>query len=357
MSFMHTKKLTKKERDTLWGLVNHPALNDKALAKKTRLKLSTVTAIRRRLRERGYYWEVNIPNFYRLGYEFLSAEYGSFNEAVPFETRTKYFKDYVEEDANIIFSLMSRNNGVAFRVGKNYAEASKQYETMEMYLTSHHLIDEGSWRKVIFPFQTSIFWNFFNFSPLIKHTYDIQKKYNVHEFIPNKEAGTLKLSKKEKKVLYGLVKFPEDSDSSIADRFDISRQAVSSIKKRFIKEDLILTQRIVDFKHTGCGLLSFAYTYFGPKAPLEIRMKGIEQVMKIVPLFVGISSNFENLAFAAMSEYPEYDKIKEKMLSYYKTHKLMTKSPDVLQFPVSDLCFVKNPTFHHLLEGIVDMDE
>jgi hypothetical protein len=90
---MSVKNLTKNEKDTLWGMVNHPTLNDRALAKKTRLKLSTVTAIRRRLREREYFWTVNIPNFSRLGFELLCVEYGSFNEAVPVERRIKYFNE------------------------------------------------------------------------------------------------------------------------------------------------------------------------------------------------------------------------------------------------------------------------
>ena len=158
---MHAKKLTKKEQDTLWGLVNYPTLSDKALARKTRLKLSTVTAIRRRLKDRGYFWTVNIPNFYRLGYELFNVEYGTFNEAVPIEKRTKHFKDIMEHDSNTIFSLMSRSNGVVFNIAKNYAEANEHYEKLEMSLDSHHLTNEEGWSRVVFPFKTSKFWNFY----------------------------------------------------------------------------------------------------------------------------------------------------------------------------------------------------
>lgn len=354
---MYNKKLTKKERDTLWGLVNYPILNDKGLAKRTQLKLSTVTAIRRRLREKEYYQTVNIPNFYKLGFELLSIEYGAFNEAVPIDKRIKYFKDFVKPNPNTIFSLMSRSNGVVINVAKNYAEDSKQHEKLEMFFSSHHLIEEGGWRRVIFPFQTSKFWNFFNFSPVIKYAYDIQRKMNLQEFSVEKDTEHARLSKKEKKVLYGLVKYPEESDNHIADRFGVSRQAVSSIKKRFIKEGLLSTQRVINFDYTGCNLLTFSYTYFGPNSPLESRKEGFTYTKKIAPMFVGISSNFENVLFAATKSYSEYDKIREKLVSFYKSHMSIGKPPEILLFPVQDLYYQKKLTFHDLLGKMLGVKE
>ncbi len=354
---MPKKKLTKKEKDTLWALVNFPTLNDKDLAKKTRLKLSTVTAIRRRLRQRGYFRTVNIPNFYRIGFELLSVEYGTFNEAVPIEKRIGYFKDFVEPEPNAVFSIMSRSNGIVFIVARNYAEANKQHEKLEMFLTSHRLSDVGDWKRAIFPFQTSRFWNFFNFSPIVKYSYDIQRKMNLSEFSSEKGAKVLRLSKKEKRVLYGLIKYPEDSDNNIADRFDVSRQAVSSIKKRFMKEDLISTQRIINFERTGCKLLMFAYTFFGPKAPLEMRGNGIDHTKRSIPAFMGVSSNFENIIFAATKNYHEFDRIKEGLLSFYKTHLSIPKPPEILLFPVPDLFYRKSPTFHGLLGDFLDIEE
>ncbi len=351
------KKLTKKERDTLWALVNYPTLNDKGLAKKTRLKLSTVTAIRRRLRERGYYYTVNIPNFYRLGHELLTIEYGTFNEAVPIEDRIEHFKNFVNQEANTIFSVMSRSSGILFNVTKNYAEASEHYERLEMLFTSHHLADEGSWKKVIFPFQTSMFWNFFNFSPVIRYAFDIKRKINLPEFSSDKKAEVLRLSKKEKRVLYGLVKYPEESDNHIADRFGVSRQAVSSIKKRFVREDLISTQRIMNFEMIKCNLLTYGYTFFGPKSPIEMRTNGIEYTKNNVPVFIGISSNFENVVFAASRTYSDYDRLREKLLAYYKSHLSMARQPETVLFPVQDLCYCKKLAFHELLGDMMDIED
>ncbi len=352
MSAMYSKKLTKKEQLTLWGLINYPNFNDKELAKKTRLKLSTITAIRRRLREKNYFWTVNIPNFYRLGYELLCIEYGKFNEAVPVENRTEYFKNFVNDEQDNIFSVMSRGYGVVFRVAKNYADANRGYENLEMFFTNHHLTDEDGWKRVIFPFETSIFWNFFDFSPLFRYSYDIKRKINLQEFSPEKKMDIVRLSKKEKKVMYGLVKYPEYSDNSIADRFGVSRQAVSNIKKRFLTEDLLYTRRIMNFEKTGCDLLTFSYTFFGSRAPLETRKNGLEFTLRHAPAIVGASNNFENVMVAAIKSYTEYERLREKILSYYKTHLAIARQPEVLLFPIEDIRYQKTPTFHGLLSDM-----
>ena len=354
---MPKKKLTKKEQDTLWGLINYPMLNDNSMAKRTKLKLSTITAIRRRLREKEFFRTVNIPNFYRLGYELFTVEYGTFNEAVPLETRVENFKRFIEESPHTIFSMMSRSSGIILNVARNYAEANAHYENLEMFFNSHHLTDENSWSRVIFPFETSLFWNFFDFSPVIRYAFDIKKKINLPEFIPDKKMDVLRLSKKERKVLLGLVKYPEDSDNNIAERYHISRQAVSNIKRRFLKENLIYTRRILNFKYTGCSLIPFAHTVFGPKAPMHLRKNGLEYAKRYTPAFLGVSSNFENIVFTTALNYPEYDKIREKLLSFYKTHLSIAKAPEILLFPVEDLHYYKQLSFHKLLEEMIGVEE
>jgi DNA-binding MarR family transcriptional regulator len=357
MLFMGKKRLTKKELDALWGLINYPTLNDKYLAKKTNLKLSTVTAIRRRFRQNGYFQTVNIPNFYRLGYELLSVEYGPFNEAIPVERRVKNFKQFMDKDPNSIFSLMSRSNGVVLNITRNYAEANEHYAKLETFFTEHNLSDEKGWKRAVFPFQNSILWNFFDFSPVIRYSYDIKRKIRLKEFSSNKEAKVARLSKKAKRIMYGLVRYPEESDNRIADKFGVSRQAVSSLKKRFLKEDLMSTRRVMNFEYTGCSLLTFGYIFFGTKAPIDMRKKGLDFTKKNAPAFIGVSSAFENITLAALKNYSGYEKLREKILSFYKSHMTIAKPPDTLLFPVEDLCYRKDPTFHKVLEDFAGIKQ
>jgi hypothetical protein len=61
--------------------------------------------------------------------------------------------------------------------------------------------------------------------------------------------------------------------------------------------------------------------------------------------------------FTAALNYPEYDKIREKLLSFYKTHLSIAKSPEILLFPVEDLYYHRKLSFHKLLEEQLGMEE
>ncbi len=171
----------------------------------------------------------------------------------------------------------------------------------------------------------------------------------LKDFSSDKEAKAARLTRKAKRILYGLVRYPEDSDNRIADRFGVSRQAVSNLKKRLLKEELMATRRVMSFEFIGCGLLTFAYTFFGTRTPLDFRKSGLEYTKKNLPSFIGISSNFENITFMTPKSYPEYEKLREKLLSFYKTHMSIAKPPEVMLFPVEDICYCKKPTFHKIL--------
>ena len=76
-----TKPLTDREKSVLYEIVKSPHYNDYKLAEHTNIKLSTVTAIRRRLKKNGIYHTIRIPNLQFLGAELLAVSYGS-NEGV-----------------------------------------------------------------------------------------------------------------------------------------------------------------------------------------------------------------------------------------------------------------------------------
>ena len=64
--------LTGREKLVLWGLCRYPLLNDEELAKKLDLKRSTLTAIKNRLKGKGWFSLNYIPNFRKLGCQFFS---------------------------------------------------------------------------------------------------------------------------------------------------------------------------------------------------------------------------------------------------------------------------------------------
>ena len=64
--------LTDKDKLVLHGLIANPDLNDIELARKVRMKRSTLTGIKNKLARTGFYITVMVPNLPLLGYELLT---------------------------------------------------------------------------------------------------------------------------------------------------------------------------------------------------------------------------------------------------------------------------------------------
>ncbi len=98
-----TPTLTKNEQTVLWGLTKYPEVNDSDLSCKLGVKLSTLTSIKRRLFEEGYYRYITIPQVNKLGCELLAVIYSQFNPVIPLEERVKTTKKTIEVFDEIFF--------------------------------------------------------------------------------------------------------------------------------------------------------------------------------------------------------------------------------------------------------------
>ena len=78
-------KLTDKEKLVLWGLVEHPELNDVELSKKLEVKRRTFSAIKTKLKNNGVFSTLIVPDFNMLGCEILTVSYGNFNPGLTFD--------------------------------------------------------------------------------------------------------------------------------------------------------------------------------------------------------------------------------------------------------------------------------
>jgi hypothetical protein len=74
--------LSDNEKRTLLGIVKFPTLNDRQLSETIAIKMSTVTAIKNRLKDMGYFMSVRVPKLQNLGAEMLSIAYAHTDPSV-----------------------------------------------------------------------------------------------------------------------------------------------------------------------------------------------------------------------------------------------------------------------------------
>ncbi len=339
---------TPAEKKVLRGLVEHPTLNDRELSEKIKVKPSTTTAIRRRLRERNVFRTIRIPIAHRLGYEILAVAYGKLKPTLDQKHRLA-FKSWVKGIPYVFLSLASSDSILNVAYLKNFTMYRQYTDTISEMFKDSELVDYKTWVAVIFSLDACKLVNFFDFGPAVRHAFGIKEKVSVDTTF--EELSCERLTKKEKSVLKGLVQYPEHSDKAVADEIGASRQAVSSMKRRFEDIGIMKTVRVVDLEQIGYGILAVAHSVFTPQASVKARRDGIRHVLEEIPSILNVASNPENVLVSPTKDYDEYHSLKKGALELYGRKGFLRDEPRMTLFPFSDTQRIKDFDF----SGFVDV--
>ena len=137
--------LTKREKLVLFGLVKWPNLNDTELSERLDLKRPTITSIRKRLHESGYYDFVLIPDLAKIGCELITAFHSDFNPLTDFSIRKKYAILVREHFRDYFFVAGTDKERAMMAASKNFTELREQVEYSErLYWRQGFLTEEGN---------------------------------------------------------------------------------------------------------------------------------------------------------------------------------------------------------------------
>ena len=82
-------------------------------------------ALKKRLREKGYFSTIRIPNFPRLGFELFKISYGNLNRTTAIEQRLGVAKEMFDDLKEFVLVLSESNQAINIAVAKNYTEYEK----------------------------------------------------------------------------------------------------------------------------------------------------------------------------------------------------------------------------------------
>jgi DNA-binding MarR family transcriptional regulator len=241
--------LTDKEKLVLWGLCEHPLLNDEELSSKLDLKRSTLTAIRNRLKKRGWFNLVYLPNFYKLGCQFFSFFNGKMGNG---DLNLSPVKDF----SNVILKNYQNDKFFGIFVADRYIAFKKFLESFsEMNRDLFRLgLNEDSFFYDLDNVKLK------NFSGILERLFglDVKNGNGTYNFKEKKD----KLNLNEKRVLHMMAKNSEMSSSEIAKRVWISKPTVIKIRRRILNEKFIYPIIIPNFRKLGfsfVGRFSFDF--------------------------------------------------------------------------------------------------
>ncbi|MCJ2557052.1 MAG: hypothetical protein LN415_08125 [Candidatus Thermoplasmatota archaeon] len=346
------KGLTKNERRVLHGLVVHPTLNDRKLAEKTKVKHSTITAIRRRLREEGYFKTVRIPSMNKLGCELSVVGYGRFNPSSSQSLRMRFVDTMRRENKGLYHFLMSPDFYFTLSATRDYTSLRRWTEAVEQEFADTRLFNGTSRTSVIFPFELTRQIRFFHFSRPLSLLFGLDEKVTVES--PDQKVGSRRLTRKERTVLRGLVEHPEFTDVALSEEINASRQVISSMKRRFERSGLIRTARTVDLAMLGYEILAFVHVRLSPRFPLKSRTDGLQKTVQDLPNYLMFSGNSETMMSGPFVNYNEYFKTRKDTLSFYTHREYILGEPTVELIALSEAEIPVNCDFSSTVGEAID---
>jgi DNA-binding MarR family transcriptional regulator len=356
---MAIKELSPNERIVFHALVRHPSLNDRELSEKVGVKLSTVTAIKNRLKARGFFLTVRIPQLQHLGCELVTVNYAHLNTSIAQGKRVEVGRALLADFPEIFYLASDERVGFALSFNHNYTTARSNTERFfRVYSENEFLLPEG-YEAVHFPFSQSRLYNTFECAHLLAVDFGISER---EERRSGREASQdnlfesvnpVELTRIEKKVLRGLVAYPDLHDSSVAKQIDVTRQTVTKMRKRFESLGLLKTVRVPNLLAMGYEVLAIIHERYRPSQTLDQRREVEEPFFEGLPVTYRIAADLEAIEILAFHDFKEFQQTSVRISRFNREQKFIAREADTLVFSLADLYPIKNHVYSRAVDRIL----
>lgn len=351
--------ISPNEQLTLFGLTRYPTYNDRQLSEKFNIKMSTVTAIKNRLKRYDLVSTARIPSMYQLGCELISVCYARLNPLIPHATMVKTMSKVLGNLPECVWAATDPSNLLVLTVSKNYTDVKRNVESAFNTFIEKDFLEHDSMEMVHYPFGQNAFFRYFDYAPLMHFTFDLKYK-DKSKPINTTLAGcdTRVLTKIEKRTLLGLVKYPDLLDNSVAKKIGVTRQSVTKMKKRFEKEGLLYTVKIPNVHKMDFDIFLYITPKFNPQMSLKNK-NWQKNILKAFDMsgWVFIASTALEAALLIMGKnYRSIQKNIAHAVTTYKKMGVLKEFPDIKYFSLQDTVFIKKHDYAALLEKVFAED-
>ncbi len=333
----------------------HPEKNDSELSSEINVKLSTLTSIKKRLYDQGFFRKLNVPMLNHLGCELLAVIYAQFNPVIPLEERVKATKKTIEVFDELIFSVGEQEKGFSINLSKNYTNIGRINEVRTETFGKLGLLEKEYPNEAIFPFETSQIIRFFDFSRVLSKFFSLEDSKDCKTKTWFHNISQTEFTNKEKEVYASIVRSPDATTQQIGEKVCLSRHTVSRMKKHFFENDLMREITIPDLKKLGFEILVFYHIKFNPnKAPNE---KDISYLDSSSTIFLA-SRKFESVIISAYPTYQEYKQDEMNKIRFLKENNLISHAPFIGTYAFGHMVVIKDFDFAPITKKILcDKDE
>ena len=251
--------LKTNEQKVLYGLIAYPSQKDTDICAKLEMRKSTFSTIKTRLEEAKLFRRVMLPGFPRLYEELffiLSARMALSNQDN--EERLEMLSGVFNLFREDVFVIGESENLIVFSISKNFTNYDLNLQTLRQTGIKNKIFLRTGLNYQILPFETTRFERFFSYGPLINRLFDL--KFNnedadkdsliyeeqISQFSSPNSNISYDFSNTERKVFQGLLEHPDDSNRELAEKIEVSKNTLASMKKKFLSESVIFPRVVPD---------------------------------------------------------------------------------------------------------------
>jgi len=256
MNMILPELLSENERNVLYGLTVYPYLNDRQLAEKLDYKVSTLTSIKNRLKTKDYYREEAVLSFGKVGFRILQFTVGSGHLLSHDELFDVVNGVEIDEDKRTIYLTTEDNNFLIMTVFRDFHEAKKWTGDIRQQLQDRYK-RYATISSVQYHIPDILGFYHLEHQRALGRILGMKKKMPRPDLYWLCDLKPLKMRKLEKKVLFGLVRYPDIPDNKISEKINVTRQAISRAKYNFRKRRMIRNFNVPNMEKLGTGLFSF----------------------------------------------------------------------------------------------------
>jgi len=351
-------QLSRNEQIVLYHMVKHPTLSDLEIFEKIQMKQSTYSTIKKKLREEGYYYDSYAPILQHLGSELLVLWYVTLNRKTCTEDRLALTRGNILAATDIFLMLSESNQAIILSISKNIAEHVKTSDRLVHLYEKHDFLD--SIHYVMFPFDVSAIFGFFDFAPVLNRIFQIEPidqsigDVNINSDRVKCKVTQVQMNQLEKNVYLGLIKYPELSDSLLSEKLGCSRQVLTRIKYRFLEEKLIKKRRIVNLEKLGFKILSLIHTKYNPLKPLHERQICVQNTMMHQTPIFSIARYPESVMLVAFRDFEEYKNLHNEYVSFCAERDIIRGDTVTINLSIPRVHEIKWLVYEPLVKKLLD---
>ena len=143
------------------------------------------------------------------------------------------------------------------------------------------------------------------------------------------------LIKKEKLVLYGLVRYPELTDKELSEKLNLKHSTLTSIRHRLKENEYLRKLTIPKLKSLGCEMLVVIYTNFSPLIPLSERVDITGETIEVFPeIFFSVGEQDKGFSLSLSKDYATIGRINDIRTQTFGGRGLLEDEyPNTVVFP------------------------